>query len=279
MGRWIRVDALVHDHPKMVRAGFWGFTVIQAAWRMSKAHDMGGDIPPMFWDPVMLCRWSLAGPEHEAEIQGGMEACERAGLVTTVTRDNRDVTTIHDWDRYQRDATASERQRRHRARKKSDVTTRNPVPVTRDNRDVTAVTPTGHDKTSHSQIRMIREREIESISSTYLDGENDSTPLPPIGDRIYQEYIRQYGEARGGAWPGHSATKWTQHASKIQTQAAALIRAGGGEVTDEGILRMVQRFLPLHFASQDKVVIESDYTLGMFAARWNRYADQWSEMR
>jgi hypothetical protein len=42
---------------------------------------------------------------------------------------------------------------------------------------------------------------------------------------------------------------------------------------------MVQRFLPLHFASQDRAVIESDYTLGMFAARWNRYADQWSEMR
>jgi len=279
VGRWIRVDVLVHDHPKMIRVGFWGLTVIQAAWRMSKAHDMGGEIPPMFWDPIVLCRWTLAGQEHEAEIRDGMEACEELGLVTAVTRDGRDVTLIHDWDHYQRDTTAAERQRRYRARMKSGVTPRNQDPVTRDGRDVTDVTLTGHDRTSHSRIRKIRERENESISSTHLDGENDSTPLPPIADRIYQEYVRQYGEARGGAWPGHSATRWTQHAARIHTQAAALIRGGGGEVTDEGILRMVGRLLRLHFASDDKAIIESDYTLGMFAARFNRYADQWSEMR
>ena len=52
---------MLHDHPKVVDAGPWAMAVITAAWRLSKAHDLGGILPAAFWTPGMMARWTLYG--------------------------------------------------------------------------------------------------------------------------------------------------------------------------------------------------------------------------
>jgi len=133
----------------MRTVGPWGLVVIQAAWRICKAHDHGGELPMHFWNPDILRHYSLFGKEHQEDFMRGMDLCEKAGLITRDNRDNRDVMVLHDWGFYQRDHTAMERQRRYRERKKAQLTPRKREPVTGDNvtrDDVTRQDRTGQDK-------------------------------------------------------------------------------------------------------------------------------------
>ncbi len=147
-GRWIRVDALVHENPKVLEVGFRGLTVIQCAWRLSKAHDLRGELPAHFWTPTMLARYALAPPDYLPDIEAGMAACLSKGLVECVTRDDRDRYMLHDWGMYQRDQTAAVRQKRHRDKKKAQQRAQKPGGVTSDGvtgDEVTQQDPTEQD--------------------------------------------------------------------------------------------------------------------------------------
>lgn len=113
-GRWIRLDALLHDHPRVAGVGPWGLVVLQAAWRLCKAHGYWGDLPAAFWTPAMFARWSLFGPEYYPQIREGMDACEAAELIVRAEVDGKPVFTVRNWRKYQVDDSNAQRQARFR---------------------------------------------------------------------------------------------------------------------------------------------------------------------
>jgi hypothetical protein len=110
------VDANLDDHPRHRAAGFWGSTLAQCVWRLAKRfgrHD--GEITG-FWDRDVLVD-RLRCEANVPEVESGMDAAERAGLIERVD----DKVFIHDFAQYQRVNAQqmkrerdAERQRRHR---------------------------------------------------------------------------------------------------------------------------------------------------------------------
>lgn len=182
MGRWIRVEANLHTHPRIADAGFWGMTVIQAAWRICKAQDERGVVPAIFWTPTTLARWTLSASERGglAGIKRGMESCEALGLVE---REPDGSVRIRDWEQYQIDAREGNGKR-------------NRVP--RNNRRLRDPDP--------GRSRGIPERPETSRSvqqgspppdpPPIQDGTRtpDDIALRPIEDRIWLEWYRLYSD-------------------------------------------------------------------------------------
>lgn len=261
MAQWIRIDVLLHDHPKIVELGPHGLAVILAAWRLCKAHGSRGELPAAFWTPSMLARWTLYGtaPEALEAITLGMTACEQCGLVTHVTRDGRDKIAFHDWDDYQQDTTAAERQRRHR----EAVSTRKSIPVTRDGRDVTPVT---------------------AVTGTGQD--IHTTPLPPVGgeggipddpvpgdvrlDAIRETFRRTYDAHYGHPplWNRKDTDKARTILAYLHELATSWNRPG---LSVEGVERALTDATTKFLAEDDDLTRKSQHSFAVFVSRFQSY--------
>jgi len=282
MGRWIRVDVLVHDNPKVVAAGFWGMTVIQAAWRMSKAHDLDGELSDRHWTPQMLLRWTLATPDQLEDIQDGMAACISEGLVETVTRNDRNAFQLHDWDDYQKDPTAAERMRRYRERKKkekkSNVSARklDPAPpVTRNGRNVTLQDMTGQDRRMDERGRSSRMERSDSTALSESNEHRDSSiessdrSAPLVWD-LWPIYIEFYNESKGVP-PATSSSTQTQleklydYIGQIMDQEQ--VSSADEDDRHQKTLMFARAVLKKYFESDDEFVVnKAEFSLAYFVS-------------
>ena len=102
VGKWLKYEALVSHHPKIVAAGPAGKQVIAACWELCKAHDRDdGEITP-FWNEYTLGRWTLLdkwGEAGMAIVRLGMKRCLDVGLIECRARRGRGkkgVTSVTD---------------------------------------------------------------------------------------------------------------------------------------------------------------------------------------
>jgi hypothetical protein len=122
MGKWLRVDCAIDQHPKFLRAGAMGSIVAQACWRLAKEHGLSDGDVTTYWDVLCLarrlqfdelqCRHCDEHLGHDL-VAEGMDAALEAGLIEE--QDGRYL--IHDWRSYQWDRTGYARVQRHRAKK------------------------------------------------------------------------------------------------------------------------------------------------------------------
>ena len=89
MAKWLRVDCLVAQHPRMVKAGPFGMAVAKALWELAKLHDHDDGDVTVFWDEYVLARQTLfdkLGPAGYAIVRTGMQEAIKAGLVVCTRR-------------------------------------------------------------------------------------------------------------------------------------------------------------------------------------------------
>ena len=170
MAGWIRVEADVHRHPRVVAlpsaAARWAFIVTLAE---GKAVDGR-------WTSVRHYRACV--PPAEARY---LPAMVSAGLLVM----DGDAVVIHDWDDYQvsrKDPTAAERMRRHRDRQ------RDASPE----RDVT-----------RNDLRTSRALSLSMSPSPSQTTDGAEYPVPRAGEDVWrvvqvvEELVGQFGYTRG----------------------------------------------------------------------------------
>lgn len=138
---WIKLEAAIIQHPKVVDAGADAFLVFIVVLCAVKLWSRGGALGPRFAAPAYLARL-LPGWDPDRCL-AALRCAQSAGLLG---EGEDGGITVEAWGRYQRDATAAERQRRKRAR--DTGTDASPRPTVGESRRVTPGSVT--DATSHA---------------------------------------------------------------------------------------------------------------------------------
>lgn len=115
MGKWYRCDSNASNHPKFIRAGFFGGSLVRICWEIAKEFDcVDGDITS-FWQADFLGARSRLEREPNGQelISVAMSKAIESGLI--FEKEGRFF--IHDWNEYQMDNGAV-RQKRYRAKRK-----------------------------------------------------------------------------------------------------------------------------------------------------------------
>jgi hypothetical protein len=89
MGKWLKLDCLTANHPKMLAAGPWGMAVTKAAWELARAHDCNDGEITRFWNVYHLSRQTLLDQMGQAGhllTMVGMYRAVQSGLIETKTR-------------------------------------------------------------------------------------------------------------------------------------------------------------------------------------------------
>lgn len=123
---WLRLQAAYFSNPTSLRAGWDGKVAFLGVMTLAKLHGMRKGVVPMADCEPEVLRAHLGCPQDrhsDEQLRHGIESCVRAGLLIPDGTDYH----IKSWSKFQIDATAPERSKRYRDKKKrhSDDTSRN----------------------------------------------------------------------------------------------------------------------------------------------------------
>lgn len=121
MTLWIRLDALWAQHPRMIKAGYWGKQVARTLWCLAKTRN-NAVIPKIMADGEYLAKIDGADVDVPNATNLYNEGIERAIQSGLFDRNENGDLIVRDWKQYQIDINATARQRKHRKRDVTDVT-------------------------------------------------------------------------------------------------------------------------------------------------------------
>lgn len=255
---WLRVDATLDEHPRILAAGPWGSVVAQAIWRVAKlfgARD--GDVTTYWSAPYLARRLQLDGWRHgdltgEALITQGMDAALAAGLL----EQQEGRVFIREWGQYQPDPTAAERQRRRRANTKAtDMDVTDVTRDARDARDVTKSHGTGRDITG-------QDKEITGSPSATPTPSKRSRPQPTEAGKARKRLLDYYSERWSAQHDGLLPALGNVHTA-LSACGEVLRVAGSDEPTARAL---VDRYL----ADRDPFVVERGHGIEAIRGQLNR---------